>query len=206
MVRSAIGGVVAGLIMFFIGFVFWGTPLSGVAFNKANDAEAAAVQLAMAQNLTRSGTGTYLIPTPDTQAGTVAYGRGPIATVHFNSGGFAANDLSMMLPGLIFALVSGLLMSFGIGAVSRENDFARIARLVILSSLGFTIWTILAQPVFNNYGWTYWIYFFVSEAIAFIVAGLVIARWFVPRATRAAAATAPTSVESSSDEARSHSE
>jgi hypothetical protein len=180
MVRSVIGGLVAGIVLFFIGFVFWGTPLSGVAFNKANDADSATVQTALAQGLTRTGTGTYLVPTPSTQAGTVAYGRGPIATIHFNTGGFAANDLSMMLPGRIFALVSGLLMSFGIAAVSRDNDLAQTARLVILFSLGLTIWTILAQPVFNNYGWVYWIYFFVSEAVAFIAAGLVVARWFVP--------------------------
>jgi hypothetical protein len=188
MVRSFIGGLIAGIVMFFIGFVFWGTPLAEVAFNKANDSDSAIVQTALAQGLTQTGTGTYLIPTPNTQAGTVAYGRGPIATVHFNTAGFAANDLSMMLPGLIFALVSGLAMSFGIGAVSRENSFAQIARLVILFSLGTTIWTILAQPVFNNYGWTYWIYFFVSESVAFIAAGLIIARWFVSRDAPAHAA------------------
>ena len=191
MVRSVIGGLVAGIVMFFIGFVFWGTPLSTVAFNQANDTEAAAVQNAMRDNLTRSGTGTYQIPSPNTPAGTVAYGNGPIATVHFNTGRFAANDLSMMAPGLAFALVAGLFMSFGIAAVSRENSFAQIARLVILFSLGLTVWTILAQPVFNNYGWTYWIYFFVSEAIAFIAAGLVIARWFVPKAAVPAHAEAP---------------
>ena len=188
MVRSFIGGLVAGLVMFVIGFVFWGTPLSGVAFSKANDADSAVVQTALAQSLTRTGTGTYLIPTPSTPQGTVLYGRGPIATVHFNTGGFAANDLSMMLPGLIFALVSGLLMSFGIAAVSRENNFPQIARLVVLFPLGITCWTILAQPVFNNYGWAYWVYFFVSEAVAFILAGLVIARWFVPRESVAAPA------------------
>ena len=108
MVRSFIGGLVAGVVMFFIGFVFWGTPLSEVAFNKANDTDSAVVQTALAQSLTRTGTGTYLIPTPSTPQGTVLYGRGPIATVHFNTGGFAANDLSMMVPGLIFALISGL--------------------------------------------------------------------------------------------------
>jgi len=199
MVRSVIGGLVAGIVLFFIGFIFWGTPLSQVAFNKANDSDSALVQTALAQALTRTGTGTYLIPTPSTQAGTVAYGRGPIATIHFNTGGFAANDLSMMLPGLIFALVSGLLMSFGIAAVSRDNGFPETARLVILFSLGLTIWTILAQPVFNNYGWTYWIYFFVSEAVAFIAAGLVIARWFVPRATAHAEARAESRAEGKSE-------
>jgi len=194
MVRSFIGGLIAGVVMFFIGFVFWGTPLSETAFSKANDADSAVVQNALNASLTRSGTGTYRIPTPTTPEGTVQYGRGPIATVHFNTGGFAANDMAMMLPGLIFALVSGLLMSFGIAAVSRENSFPQIARLVILFSLGITIWTILAQPVFNNYGWTYWVYLFVSESIALIAGGLVIARWFVSKdaPVHAAPVAAPT--------------
>lgn len=192
MVRSIIGGLVAGLVMFFIGFVFWGTPLSGMAFNETGDNEAAAVQLSLAQNLTRSGTGTYVIPAPTTPQGTTLYGQGPIATVHFNTGGFAAEDMSMMLPGLIFALVSGVLMSLGIGAVARENSFAQTARMVVLVSLALTAWSILAQPVFNHYGWAYWIYFFVTEAIAFIAAGLIIARWFVP----ALPAAAPVSEQS----------
>ena len=136
----------------------------------------------MAQNLTPSGTGTYIIPSPSTPGGTVLFGRGPIATIHFNSGGFAAEDMSMMLPGLVFALVSGVLMALGIGAVAKENSFAETARMVVLFSLGMTIWTILAMPVFNHYGWTYWIYLFVSEAVALIAGGLIIARWFVPAA------------------------
>lgn len=191
MVRSVIGGLVAGLVMFLIGFVFWGTPLSSMAFNEIGDNEAAAVQLSLAQNLTQSGTGTYIIPAPTTAQGTTLYGRGPIATVHFNTGGFAAEDMSMMLPGLIFALVSGLLMSFGIAAVGRDNSFAQIARLVVLLSLGLTAWAILAQPVFNHYGWAYWVYFFVSKSVAFIAGGLVIARWFVPPLPVAAPVEAP---------------
>ncbi|HST35087.1 MAG TPA: hypothetical protein VLK25_00445 [Allosphingosinicella sp.] len=199
MVRSVIGGLVAGLVMFFIGFVFWGTPLSEMAFSKTTDNEAAAVQLSLAQNLSQTGTGTYVIPAPTTPQGTTLYGQGPIATVHFNTGGFAAEDMSMMLPGLIFALVSGLLMSFGIAAVGRDNSFAQVARLVVLFSLGFTAWAILAQPVFNHYGWGYWVYLFVSETVAFIAAGLVIARWFVPAPPTAAAAPVAQPVEAPSE-------
>ena len=191
--RSVIGGLVAGLVLFFIGFIFWGTPLAEMAFSKAGDTESAAVQQALAQNLTPLGTGTYVIPTPSTPQGTEMYGRGPIAMVHFNTGGFAAEDISMMLPGLLFALASGLLLSFGIAAVGRENSFAQIARLVVLFSLGITVWTILAQPVFNNFGWGYWVYLFVSELVALMVAGLVIARWFVPREPAAEPAPEPAS-------------
>lgn len=185
MIRSLIGGLIAGLVMFLLGFVFWGTPLSELAFVQASEPQSAAVQLALAQNLTPTGTGTYIIPSPSTAGGTVLFGRGPIATVHFNSGGFPAEDMSMMLPGLVLALVSGVLMALGIGAVAKGNSFAETARMVVLFSLALTIWTILAMPVFNHYGWTYWIYLFVSEAVAFIVAGLIIARWFVPAAPAA---------------------
>jgi len=188
MIRSVIGGLIAGALMFFIGFIFWGTPLSELAFAQAPEPQSAAVQLAMAQNLTPSGTGTYIIPSPSTAGGTVLFGRGPIATVHFNSGGFAADDMSMMLPGLIFALVSGVLMALGIGAVARDSSFAERARLVVLFSLGMTIWTILAMPVFNHYGWGYWIYLFVAETVAVIAGGLIIARWFVPASALATAA------------------
>jgi hypothetical protein len=136
MVRSLIGGLVGGLVMFLLGFIFWGTPLAEVAFAKADDAQSAAVQTALAQNLTPNGTGTYVIPTPSTPQGTQLFGRGPIAMVHFNTGGFAAEDMSMMLPGFLFAVVSGLLMSFGIAAVGRENSFGQIAGFVILSRWG----------------------------------------------------------------------
>ena len=84
MIRTVIGGLVGGIILFVMGFIFWATPLSELAFAKAGDAEGAAVQSALAQNLTKTGTGTYEIPMPHA-AGHVLYGKGPIATVHFNA-------------------------------------------------------------------------------------------------------------------------
>jgi amino acid permease len=64
--------------------------------------------------------------------------------------------------------------------------------MVVLFSLGFCVWEYLASPIFNHFGWTYWIYSFVAESVSLILAGLVIARWFLPRAHEAApAAPAP---------------
>jgi hypothetical protein len=111
----------------------------------------------------------------------VLYAQGPIATVHYNTKGYSPDDMSMLLPGLIVALISGLLMAFGLGAVGRGKSFAELAQLVILVSLGFTVWEFLGSPIFNHFGWGYWIYAFIAESTALIVAGLVVARWFVPR-------------------------
>jgi hypothetical protein len=191
MVRTFIGGIVGGLILFVSGYIFWATPLGEIPFTRADDAHNAAVQLSLNQNLTASGTGAYIIPAHTTAEGAANYAHGPIATVFFNTQGFSPDDMSMLLPGLIVALVAGLLMAFGLAAVGGGGrGFAGTARLVVLMSLAFTVWEFLASPIFNHFGWRFWIYSFVSESVAFIVAGLVIARWFLPKAPMAAAAEA----------------
>jgi len=120
----------------------------------------------------------------------VLYAQGPIAVVHFNTQGYSPSDMSMMLPGFIFAVLSGLLMAVGLAA-SAAASFAARARLVVCFSLAVTLWTILAQPVFNHFGWGYWIYSFIAESAGLILAGLVIARWFVASAETAAPETRP---------------
>ncbi|HEX8574487.1 MAG TPA: hypothetical protein VF759_17230 [Allosphingosinicella sp.] len=191
MIRTVIGGLVGGIILFVIGFVFWATPLSELAFSRAGDAEGAAVQSALAQHLTKTGTGTYEIPYAGTAQGTTLYGKGPIATVHFNTSGFSSEDMGMLLPGFIVAAVTGLLIAFALAAVGGGRDFAGLARLVVLYSLGFTTWAYLATPIFAHHGWGHWIYAFVAESVSLILAGLVIARWFVPNRHQAQAAAPP---------------
>jgi hypothetical protein len=189
MIRTIIGGLVGGVILFVTGFIFWATPIGEIPYSHVGDAESAAVQLALSQNLTRAGTGTYIIPGHVTPQGSIAYAQGPIATVHFNMMGFATEDMSMLLPGFIAAVVAGMLMAFGLAAVGGGGrSYAGTAKLVVLFSLGFCVWTFLASPIFNHFGWRYWIYSFAVESISLILAGLVIARWFLPGAPEAAAA------------------
>ena len=73
MVRSVIGGLLGGLAMYIIGFIFWGTPLSALALSRAGDQESANLQAALAQGLNASGTGVYIIPDPATAQGTILY-------------------------------------------------------------------------------------------------------------------------------------
>ena len=165
MVRTFIGGLIGGLILFVAGFIFWATPLGELPFHRADDAQSAAIQLALNQNLTATGTGAYIIPSHRTAEGSIAYARGPIATVYFNTTGYPPEDMSMLAPGLVMALISGLLMAFGLAAVGGGGrSFSATARLVVLFSLGFCVWEYLATPVFNHFGWRYWIYAFVAES------------------------------------------
>lgn len=201
MVRTLIGGLAAGLVIFVVGFIFWATPLGELPYSRATDAQNAAVQTALAQNLTKtdaktgeiSGTGAYIIPAHQSAEGAVLYARGPIATIHYNTRGYSPDDMSMILPGLIVALVSGLLMAFGLAAVSPGRSFAEMARLVVLFSAGFTVWEYIGSPIFNHFGWGFWIYAFIAETVSLILAGLVVARWFLPRDRATAAAPAAAS-------------
>ncbi|MGE0179610.1 MAG: hypothetical protein AB7O91_07310 [Sphingomonas sp.] len=179
MIRILLGGLVGGVIMFLAGFVFWATPLGEIPFLRASEPGNASLQVALAQNLTPTGTGTYIVPAhTNSAAGTVLYAQGPIAMIHYNTQGFPPEDMSMLLPGFLFAVGSGLLMAIGLAA-SGGASFAGRARLVVCFSLAVTLWTILAQPIFNHFGWGFWIYSFIAESTGLILAGLVIARWFV---------------------------
>jgi hypothetical protein len=180
MVRTVIGGLVGGIIIFIVGFIFWATPLGKLAYAHPTDPQSAAIQNAIAQNLGTQPAGAYQIPDPGSREGAAMYANGPVSVLHFNPRGYSPEDMTMILPGFIMALVAGLLMAFGLASVSRGRTFAEMGRLVVLFSLGFTVWEYLATPIFNHFGWGYWIYSFVAESVSLILAGLVVARWFMP--------------------------
>ncbi len=182
MAKTLFGGVLGGIAIYLIGFLFWGTPLHLLAFNHIEDGPSTALQATLAQTLTQSGTGAYSIPAMDTAAGSVLYGRGPVAIVHFNTSGFPAMDMTMLAQTFMLSIVIGLIIALALGTIGeRVTDFASRAKVAILFALAGTLWTELGQPIFNHYGWTYWVYLFVSDFISLSVAGLIVARWFLPK-------------------------
>ena len=181
MVRALIGGLLGGLALFFTGFIFWGTPLARLAISTVDDAKSAALQAALAQNLTENGTGTYAVPWPGSGAGTVLYGKGPIATIHFVTQGFPALDTGSLIGGLLMALLAGVLIAAALYALAeRLPSFADRLRVVLLVALATTGYSILGQPVFNHFGWGYFIYAFVADFLGYALAALIIVRWFLP--------------------------
>jgi hypothetical protein len=182
MAKTLFGGLVGGFALYLIGFIFWGTPLSMLAFKTVDDAQGAALQAALAQTLTATGTGTYNIPSSATGQGTVLFGKGPVATIHFNISGFPVVDSASLLGGLIMALVTGLIIAIAMSGIAfRVTDFTSRAKVAILFALAAALYLDLGQPVFNHYGWGYFIYLFLSDFIGLSVAGLVISRWFLPK-------------------------
>lgn len=179
MIKLALGAFAAAVAMFITGFIFFATPLSVIAYSSASEAQSAAVQTALAANLPK--TGTYMVPDPSTQSGTTLYGKGPVATVHYNSNGFSLSDMSGIGWGFIHELLICILIAGALSSLDRRiPDFASRARIVVLFSLASSGLICLGNPVWLHQDWTYWVYNFVANAAMLSVAGLVIARWFLP--------------------------
>ncbi|SFR81442.1 hypothetical protein [Sphingomonas jatrophae] len=182
-IGGLIGGVAGGLVLYLVGFIFWGTPLSALAYSSIDDAGSASLRAALAQTLTASGTGTYIIPNPATDQGTVLFGQGPIATVHFNTSGFPVIDTSSLVAGLFLALFTGVLIAAALRVIApRVTDFPSRARVAVLFALAISLYLDLGQPILNHYGPGYFIYTFLGDFLGLAAAGLVIARFFLPRA------------------------
>ncbi|HKT76182.1 MAG TPA: hypothetical protein VJQ78_05585 [Sphingobium sp.] len=184
MVRTILGGLLGGLGLYLVGFLFWGTPLSALAFHRADDQASANLQAAMAQALTPSGTGVYVIPDPATAQGTVLYGKGPVATIFYNVSGFPVTDSAALIGGLILALAVGIVIALALRFAA--GDFASRARLAFLFALAAVLWMHVGQSVFNHAPWGYMLYLAFSDFLALVAAGLIAAKIMEPRAISAA--------------------
>ncbi|WP_336964483.1 hypothetical protein [Sphingobium aquiterrae] len=189
MFKTLIGGLLGGLAMYLIGFVFWGTPLSNLAFSGVDAQTSANLQAALAQGLTPTGSGVYAIPSAASSEGTILYGKGPVALVMFNTGGFPVVDGASLLAGLILALIVGVVFAFALRAVTLDS--ATRGRAAILFALAAVLWMHIGQPIFNHAPWGYFLYLAFSDFLGLAVAGLIAARFAGRRAEPAKAAPAP---------------
>lgn len=189
MTRALIGAAVAAVVMFILGFIFFATPLSKIGIGTLDNAQAAAVQQALAANV--PSTGTYAVPSADTSEQTVMYGRGPVATIHYNAGGFSAADPSVMVMGFVHMLIVTLLMAVGLFTISRYvPSFGERVRLLVLGTVGAAVFMRLGEPIWYHQDWGYAIYAFIADCVSLIAAGLVILK-LLPRSPVAAASVEP---------------
>ena len=193
MIRVIIGAAVAAVVMFIIGFIFFATPLAKLGMASLDDAQAAAVQQSLAANLPR--TGTYSVPGMDTQAQTNMFSQGPIATVHYNTRGFAAMDAGSLVMGLVLNFIVALMIGAAlIGIDRRVPDFGSRSRVAVIIAVAATAFAYLGEPIYWHHDWGHFIYLFVANSLMLAAAGLVLA-WFLPRApAHAAPADAPKDV------------
>lgn len=180
MPKLLLGGVLGGLAMWVVGFLFWGTPLSRIALSATDEPTSAALHAALAQHLGPLGTGAYPVPWIGSAAGTTLYGQGPTAMIFFNTHGFASPDSAALIGGLVLAMVCALAVGFALRLVASGLGFADRLKLVAVIAVAVTAYSDLGQPIFNHMPWGYFFYLWISDVASWLAAGAVLA-WALPR-------------------------
>lgn len=195
MIRVILGSVAAAIAMFVIGFIFFGPlGLTNLSTGNVDDVQAAAVQQSLAANLPR--TGTYIVPQPERSAAqTVMFGQGPIATIHYNTAGFAAMDTGSLIQGLVFNFVIALLIGLALlGIEGRVGDFRTRMRTVAIVAVAATAFTHLGEPIYMHHDWPHFVYLFVADSLMLVAAGAILARFLPTRAEPVPVTAAPPEV------------
>lgn len=174
MLRFAGGALLAAILMFAWGYVFWATPLSESAFRQAPDNQ----KLAQVLKQTIPATGTYLVPDgePTSDAHIERYKRGPIATVFYREAGTNPMRPSTFLLGLVHMFVTTLCIggALWLAKGALPSYLGRVG-FVGLIGLAVAIWANLGDPIWWHRPWEYQIYTAVYDAVAWLLAGLVLA-------------------------------
>ena len=180
-IRAVIGALFGAVAMFLVGILLWASPLARIAYGSTGEPQNAAIQLALSANLPH--TGRYVVPDPATAGGTVLYGRGPIATIDYNTRGYLMSDGATMLGGFVQEAVASLMIALSLFAVStRVTDFTSRFRLAVGLSAAATVMITLSDPIFAHGPWDFAIYNLVACLAMLVAASFVIVRWFLPRA------------------------
>jgi hypothetical protein len=189
MARALIGALLGAVAMFVIGFIFFATPLAGLAIGSLDDNQAAAVQQALAANLPE--TGTYYVPEPSSRAQAEMFARGPVVVIGYNMRGFSPMDSGVMVTGFIHMLVVALLLALFLHSLSRHvENCAERAKITALAIVGVAIFARLGAPIWDHQGWGYAIYLLVSDLAMLGAAAAVILK-LLPKPAAAPAAGEP---------------
>ncbi len=180
-----VGSLFAAVLMFIIGFVLMGL-LGSAAYTPASPQSAAALQAALRDNLT--ATGTYAVPDPWTAEGEAAWMAGPAAVIRHVASGDSPGVAQSMVGGFVDMFVAALLMGVGLAAIG--GDFRGRARLVVCFALAAGVFMHLGEVAWMGFDWRYSLYVFMSDVLMFIAGGLVLARSLA----RNEAAATPTAV------------
>jgi hypothetical protein len=178
--RLILGSFASGLAMWVVGFIFWGPLLGWIPFTTASDANAAALQQSLKATLGPTGSGVYAIPSTATTLGTQLHAQGPVAMVHFTNNGFPGLDTAGLLWGLLLAIACAFVMGLAMREAVSHMGFGGRVKIVALVAVAIAGYTHLGQPVFNHAPWGYFVFAFVADLVAWLAAGMVFARWFLP--------------------------
>jgi len=185
MKRLLLGSLLAALVMFVWGFLFWAVPWPNPAVDTMSaDAEAAVAEAIRAQV---PETGTYVIPNPQTteaETFTARHQAGPVAMLFVQKDGFAPMRPGVFVGGFVHMLAVALLLGLIVRiAAPVAPTYGKRVLLVLLLGLTAALWSEVGEAIWWAHPWSYHLTVFVGDVTTWGLAGLVLAR-FTPASDR----------------------
>jgi len=174
-----VGALVAAIVMFLLGYVFFDLLFPMALSPLAPDA-AQAVQAALGSHLPASG--SYAVPMDEG-----AWMAGPSAMITFAAAGEVPTMVMAMALGFVHMAVC--IFIFGLALKAAGGDFARQAKVVLLTGIAVSAFMHLGDPIWYGGGWKMSIFLFIADGVMLIVGGLILAKWFTSDRAAAAPAT-----------------
>ena len=178
MKRILIGSVLAAVVLFLWGFVFWG--LSGVSNAVMGPVpDEAALSQKLSEALPRSG--VYLLPYPPAQPTEEFMKRhraGPLAQIFYRREGADPMGGGVFAAGFLHMFVSVLVMAIALNLVRpATSSYGARVKLVLVAGLAGAIYSNLGKPIWWHQSWEYHLLGFVYDFTSWVLAGLVLARF-----------------------------
>jgi hypothetical protein len=188
MTKLTLGTVLATIVMFVWGAVFWMNPLPYTYLEKT--ADDAAAGKALLEHFPQSG--TYIIPGPHHEAEVLTrlHEAGPLATVHVVTAGRPAMSGATFGLGFLQELVAVTLVGALLRlARSALGSYVARVRFVTLAGFAIAVFGSLGAPIWWNHPWPFHVVSAIYDVTAWFVAGLVLAAFVRPEPAAAPAAT-----------------
>lgn len=168
-----VGSLVAAIVMFLLGYVFFDLLFPMALSPLAPDA-AQAVQAALAGHIPASG--SYAVPIDE-----AAWMVGPNAMIMYTAAGDVPAMAMAMVGGFVHMAIC--IFIFGLALKAVGGDFARQCKVVLLTGIAASAFMHLGDPIWYGGGWKMSIFMFAADGVMFIVGGLILAKWFTSEAT-----------------------
>ena len=183
MTRTLLAVVLASIVMFIWGAVFWISPVPYAAVSHTND-DAAAGQ-ALLQHFPE--TGAYFIPglQNDEQSLTRLHEAGPLATIYIQRDGRPPAAGDIFLYGFVHELIAvGLMALLLTLALPTLGSFVKRWGFVVVAGMIGSVFTNVANMIWWYHPAGLHLYNMLYELIAWGLAGAVLAAMIRPRPAR----------------------
>jgi len=175
MARLIVGVIVAAVVLYLFGFVYWGMgPYAGAIWKHAANDEAAGA--ALAKHFPENG--TYYVPAHNQEPKTVArlFDEGPVAFVHMLAvDGRPQLDPSIMIGGFFLNLLAIIMIAalLKVAAPALPTYAARVG-FVALAGAAATIFIEGNEIVWWQITWQWKLYQAVYDVGFWIIAGVIL--------------------------------